>query len=132
MELFLLSLHFFSIFIPTTGSRIACIHSELISKFLGRDTPGKLECDLFSLPVRLGGLGLFIPTVTATHDHQHNCSLHTSSPLLLVDMIVSQAHDAASCFATKFQLCSGLHATQQRVLEDFAKSIYALINSHQT
>ena len=38
-----------------------CIHSELIPKFLGPDIPGKLERDLFSLPVRLGGLGLFIP-----------------------------------------------------------------------
>ena len=79
-----------------------------------------MECDLFSLPVRLGGLGLFIPTVIATH--QHNCSLQISSPL--VDLIVSQAHDAASCFATQFKLRSELHATQRRVLEDFAKSIY--------
>ena len=82
------------------------------------DIPGKLECDLFSLPVRLGGLSLFIPTYTATH--QHDCSLHTSSPL--VDLIVSQAHDAASCLATQFQLC--MLATQQRELEDIAKSIY--------
>ena len=81
-----------------------CIHSELIPKFLGRDIPGKLERDLFYLPVRLGGLGLFIPTVTATH--QHNFSLHTSS--LLVDLIVFQAHDAASCFATQLQSRSEL------------------------
>ena len=37
---------------------------------------------------------------------------------------MSQAHDAAPCFATQFQLRSVLHATQRRVLEDFAKSIY--------
>ena len=75
-----------------------CIHSELIPKFLGHDIPGKLERGLFSLPIRLGRLDLFIPTTTATH--QYNCSLHTSTPL--VDLIVSQAHDAASCFATQF------------------------------
>ena len=86
-----------------------CIHSELIPKFLGRDIPGKLERDLFSLPVRLGGLGLFNPTVTAAH--QHNFSLHSSSPL--VDLIVSQAHDAASCFAAQIQLRSEVHASQR-------------------
>ena len=52
---------------------------------LGSDIPGKLEHDLFPLPVRLGGLGLFNPTATAAH--LHNCSLHTSSPL--VDLILS-------------------------------------------
>ena len=42
----------------------------------------------------------------------------------MVDLIVSHTHDAASYFATQFQLCSELHATQRirRVLEDFAKS----------
>ena len=37
---------------------------------------------------------------------------------------MSQTHDAASCFATQFQLRSELHATQRRVLEDFVISIY--------
>ena len=64
-----------------------CICSDLIPKLLGRDIPGKVEQDLFSLPVQLGGFGLFIPTITAAR--QHTCSLHTSSPL--VDLIVSQA-----------------------------------------
>ena len=87
-----------------------CICSDLILKLLGRDFPGKVERDLFSLPVRLGGLGLFIPTVTAAR--QHNCSLYTSSPL--VDLIVSQSHDTctAFCFANHVQLRSEIHATQ--------------------
>ena len=41
------------------------IGSAFIPKLLGREIPGTVECDLFSLPVRLGGLGLFNPTVTA-------------------------------------------------------------------
>ena len=72
-----------------------CICSDLIQKLLGRDIPGKVELDLLSLPVRLGGLGLFTSTVTAAQ--QLTCSMHTCSPL--VDLIVSQAHNAASCFA---------------------------------
>ena len=85
-----------------------CICSDLILKLLGHDIPGKVECNLISLLVRLGDLGLFIPTVTAAQ--QHTCSLHTSSPL--VDLIVSQAHNAASCFANQVQLRSEVHATQ--------------------
>ena len=54
------------------------IGSVFIPKLLGHDIPGKVECDLLSLPVRMGGLGLFIPTVTAAR--QHTCSQHTSSP----------------------------------------------------
>ena len=66
------------------------IGSAFIPKVLGREIPGKVECDLFSLP---GGLGLFNPTVTAVR--QHACSQHTGSPL--VDLIVSQIHDASFC-----------------------------------
>ena len=65
------------------------IGSVFIPKLLRRDIPGKVERDLLSLPARMGGLDLFIPTVTAAR--QHTCSQHTSSPL--VDLIVSQIHD---------------------------------------
>ena len=51
---------------------------------------------------------LFIPAITATH--QHNYSQRTSSPL--VDLIVSQANDAASCFTNQIQQCSEPYATQ--------------------
>ena len=87
---------------------------------LGREIPGKVERDLFSLPVRLGGLGLFNPTVTAFR--QHACSLHTSSPL--VDLIVSQIHDASSCFAIQIQLRSEVLATHRKELQEFAINIY--------
>ena len=40
------------------------IGSAFIPKLLGHEIPGTVERDLFSLPVRLGGLGLFNPTVT--------------------------------------------------------------------
>ena len=84
------------------------------------EIPGKVECDLFSLPVRLGGLGLFNPTVTAIR--QHACSLHTSSPL--VDLIVSQIHDASSCFAIQIQLRSEVLATHRKELQEFTNNIY--------
>ena len=96
------------------------IGSAFIPKLLGRDIPGKIECDLLSLPVRMGGLGLFIPIVTAAR--QHTCSQHTSSPL--VDLIVSQIHDARSCFANQVQLRSEVHATQQKESQEFADSVY--------
>ena len=62
----------------------------------------------------------FIPTVTAAR--QHNCSLYTSYSL--VDLIVSQSHNTAFCFANQVQLRSEIHATQRKELEGFAKSIY--------
>ena len=46
-----------------------CICSDLIPKLLGCDIPGQVEHDLLSLPVRLGGLDLLIPTVTAAQQH---------------------------------------------------------------
>ena len=63
---------------------------------------------------------MFIPTVTAVQ--QHTCSLHTSSPL--VDLIVFQAHNVASCLVNQVQLRSEVHATQRKELEEFTKSIY--------
>ena len=96
------------------------IGSVFIPKLLGREIPGKVERDLFSLPVRLGGLGLFNPTVTAIR--QHACSLHTSSPL--VDLIVSQIHDASSYFAIQIQLRSEVLAIHRKELQEFANNIY--------
>ena len=96
------------------------IGSAFVPKLLGREIPGTVECDLFSLPVQLGGLGLFNPTVTAVR--QHACSLDTSSPL--VDLIVSQIHDASSCFAIQVQLRSEILATQHKQLQEFANSVY--------
>ena len=96
------------------------IGSAFIPKLLGCEIPGTVKRDLFSLPVRLGGLGLFNPTVTAIR--QHASSLHTSSPL--VDLIVSQIHDASSCFAIQVQLCSEVLTTQCKQLQEFANSVY--------
>ena len=98
-----------------------CICSVLIPKLLGQDIPGKLERELFSLPVWLGDLGLFAPTVTAAQQHQ--CSQVINSPL--VALIVSQVHDAISCFAVQVQLCSVAHTTQRKELQDFANNIYS-------
>ena len=97
------------------------IGSTFIPKLLGREIPGTVERDLFSLPVRLGGLFLFNSTVI-TAVQQHACSLHTSSPL--VDLIVSQIHDASSCFAIQVQLRSKVLATQCKQLQEFANSVY--------
>ena len=115
MELFLSCLHHFSL--PLED----CICSSLIPKLLGQDIPGKLERELFSLPVWLGDLGLFAPTVTAAQQHQ--CSQVINSPL--VALIVSQVHDAISCFAVQVQLCSVAHTTQRKELQDFANNIYS-------
>ena len=54
---------------------------------------------------------------------QHQCSQVTNSPL--VALILSQVHDAVSCFTTQVQLRSEMHATQRRELQDFANDIYS-------
>ena len=44
--------------------------------------------------------------------------------LPLVDLIVSQIHNASSCFAIQVQLRSEVLATQRKQLQDFANSVY--------
>ena len=92
----------------------------LLPKLLGYDIPGKIECDLLSLPARSSGLGLFIPAVTATQQHKH--SQHVNSPL--VHLIVSQVHDAVPCFVTQLHLHSEAHTTQCTEVKDYANSVY--------
>ena len=101
------------------------IGSVFIPKLLGHEILGKVKRDLFSLPVHLGGLGLFNPTVTAIR--QHACSLYTSSPL--VDLIVSQIYDTSSCFAIQVQLRSEVLTTHRKELQEFANNIYDQLSS---
>lgn len=60
----------------------------------------KVEHDLFSLPVRLGGLQLSL--LSPLLNNACACSQHIAnhSPWL-----VSQVHDMASCFIDRVQLC---------------------------
>ena len=63
--------------------------STLLPALTGRPPPSVLEHSLCALPVRLGGLGIGIPSKRATHEF-HSSFLVTST---LYNHILSQDHD---------------------------------------
>ena len=65
------------------------IRSGLIPALTGRPPPNNLECDLFALPARLGGLGIRLPSKNA--DREHHSSLSVTS--MLKDYIIDQCKD---------------------------------------
>ena len=60
--------------------------SVLLPALTGRPPPSKLECKLFALPARMGGLGISTPSKTATQE-LHSSQLITST---LCEHILSQ------------------------------------------
>ena len=62
------------------------LRSDLLSALTGRPPPSNLDCALFALPARLGGLGIRIPSKTADSELQSSL-LITSS---LKDHILNQ------------------------------------------
>ena len=65
------------------------LRTKLIPTLTGRPPPSDLECILFALPARLGGLGITIPSKQA--DQEHQSSLLVTSALQ--DHIISQDED---------------------------------------
>ena len=63
--------------------------SAVIPALTGRPPPGDLECTLFALPARLGGLGLHIPSRAAANEY--HASLQVTSTLY--DHTISQDLD---------------------------------------
>ena len=63
----------------------------------GRPPPSDLECTLFALPARLGGLGIGIPSKNAARE-LHSSLLVTS---ILCDHILSQDHEYGYEIITK-------------------------------
>lgn len=62
------------------------LRSDLLPALTGRPPPSDLECTLFALPARLGGLGIRLPSKNA--DNELQSSLLITSPLK--DHILSQ------------------------------------------
>lgn len=65
------------------------LRSDLLPMLTGRPPPNDVECSLFALPARLGGLGIMIPSKNA--DREHQSSLLVTEPLC--DHILSQNTD---------------------------------------
>ena len=65
------------------------LRSTLLPALTGRPPPSDLECTLFALPARLGGLGIGIPSKNAAQE-LHSSILVTS---ILCDHILSQDHE---------------------------------------
>ena len=67
--------------------RVIC--QRLIPSITGREPPGEQERIMLSLPVRLGGLGIKNPTVSACMGYER--SYQTSKPL--IEMLKHQCQD---------------------------------------
>ena len=67
--------------------RVIC--QRLIPSITGREPPGEQERIMLSLPVRLGGLGIKNPTVSACMEYER--SYQTSKPL--IEMLKHQCQD---------------------------------------
>ena len=68
------------------------LRMDLLPALTGRPPPNDLECDLFALPARLGGLGIRIPSRNA--DRELQSSLLITSPLM--DHILKQDKEYGS------------------------------------
>ena len=68
------------------------LRMDLLPALTGRSPPNDLECDLFALPARLGGLGIRIPSRNA--DRELQSSLLITSPLM--DHILKQDKEYGS------------------------------------
>ena len=73
------------------------LFSVLFPALTGRPPPSDLECTLFALPARLGGLGISIPSRSATLE-LHSSLLITS---ILCDHILSQDYEYGYEIITK-------------------------------
>ena len=62
------------------------LRSDLLRALTGRPPPSDLECVLFALPARLGGLGIRIPSETAANELQSSLFVTSS----LKDHILDQ------------------------------------------
>ncbi len=93
------------------------LRSDLLPALTGRPPPSDLQCTLFALPARLGGLGIDFPSRTATHK--------TASSLLvtstLCDHILSQDPNYGPTIILK-QLESKKEVHQQNIAKSLAEA----------
>ena len=86
------------------------IHQNLISALTGRDPCRMLERDLLSLPCRLGGLNIPIPTQIS--DRQFSTSKQISAPLASFIIQQSKEFSIPSLQSIKCDICQ----TKQQLL----------------
>ena len=92
------------------------LRAQLLPTLTGRPPPSELECSLFALPARLGGLGIDIPSKTA--DRKLQSSILVTSTLQ--DHILSQEDQYGHDIITE-QLASKAtirNSNKERVLKD--------------
>ena len=97
------------------------IRSILLPELTGRPPPNDLECNLFALPARLGGLGIKIPSKAS--DYEFKSSLRVTDPLcqnILLqqniygeDTLTSQLHAKSSVRKNN----SSLHSTAAKLIQ---------------
>ncbi len=93
------------------------LSSDLLPALTGRPPPNDLQCTLFALPARLGGLGIDIPSRTAAHKIASSL-LVTST---LCDHILSQDPNYGPTIVSK-QLESKRQVHQQNQANSLAEA----------
>ena len=99
------------------------VTSVFLPSLLGRAVPGDVERKLFALPVRLGGLGVFDPSIVVSQ--QCSCSVEVNAGL--VGLIISQVHQLGDCLDAQVQLRSKFHS---RSHQEQLQSANHLFNEH--
>ena len=81
--------------------------------------PGDVERKLLSLPVWLGGLGVFDPLIVASQQHSSSVEVNAG----LIGLIISHAHQLGDCIDAQFQLRSKFHSRSlQEQLQLYSQS----------
>ena len=103
------------------------IRSGLIPALTGRPPPNDLECDLFALPARLGGLGIRLPSKNA--DREHHSSLSVTS--MLKDHILDQCKDYGyDIISDQINNKAKISKQNREKCKEEADRIYALLPSN--
>ena len=96
------------------------IRCELIPRLTGQGIPGTNDRDLFSLPARLGGMGITNPVEIA--DSQYNNSKDVSGPL--VDLLQMQnCQYSADIYYAQQSVKSDLKSSKRAALQEKANSM---------
>ena len=100
------------------------LRSVLLPALTGRPPPSDLECTLFALPARLGGLGIGIPSRNAARE-RHSSIIVTS---ILCDHILSQDHEYGCDIVAKQLEAKALVRQENNVrISTHAEEMYELL-----
>ena len=96
------------------------IRSVFLPSLLGRTVPGDVERKLFTLPVQLGGLDVFDPSIVLSQQRSYSVEVNAG----LVGLIISHVHQLGDCLDAQFQLRSKFYSRSHQEQLQFANHLF--------